>query len=78
MTATQRSERRAERKAQEARVATAKAATAAVVATGCCPHCGAKLRRNWSLTGWWQCEQFGAVGFRKDPNKAACEWQGFV
>jgi hypothetical protein len=42
-----------------------------------CPCCGAKIRRNMSLTGWWQCEQFGAVTHRKDPSKPACSWQAF-
>jgi hypothetical protein len=78
MNAIERTERRAARKAQTDRIAAAKAATAAVVATGKCPHCSAKLRRNLSITGWWQCEQLGAVGFRADANKAPCEWQGFV
>ena len=49
-----------------------------VVATGACPKCGRKLRRNWSLTGWWQCEQLGAPGFRADPSQPPCDWQGFT
>lgn len=52
--------------------------TRAVVASGKCPTCGAGLRRNLSLTGWWQCEQLGAEGFRKDPTKPSCSWQGFT
>lgn len=43
-----------------------------------CPTCGAGLRRNLALTGWWQCEQFGADGFRKDSTKPSCSWQGFT
>ncbi len=52
--------------------------TRAVVAAGKCPHCGAGLRQNLSIAGWWQCAQYGAVGFRADANKPACGWQGFV
>lgn len=31
----------------------------AVVASGKCPKCGAGLKRNNSLTGWWQCATTG-------------------
>lgn len=55
-----------------------KAAARATVAAGVCPCCGAGLRRNLSLTGWWQCEQLGAVGFRKDASKPSCSWQTFI
>lgn len=47
------------------------------VATGKCPH-GHGLRRNLSLTGWWQCEQFGAPSFRARPDEPACDWQAFT
>lgn len=50
----------------------------AIVATGKCPDCGAGLRRNLSLAGWWQCEQYGAVGFRKDASRPACSFQTFT
>lgn len=50
----------------------------ATVATGRCPDCGAGIRRNMSMTGWYQCEQYGADGFRKDSNKPACAWQAFT
>lgn len=60
------------------RIAAAHAETKAVVASGKCPVCGAGLRRNLSLTGWWQCEQLGAEGFRKDASKPSCSWQGFT
>lgn len=50
----------------------------AVVATGVCPLCGEVLKRNLSLCGWWQCAQLGAVGFRKNPDKPSCSWQGFT
>ncbi len=49
-----------------------------IVNTGVCPDCGAKLKRNLSITGWWQCEQYGSVGFRKDENKPACPFQCFT
>ena len=48
------------------RMEAAKTNARAVVATGICPQCGKGLRRNLSMTGWWQCEQYGSVGFRKD------------
>lgn len=49
-----------------------------VVKAGKCPTCGAGLRYNGSITGWWQCEQYGSVGFRKDANKPACSFQCFT
>lgn len=54
------------------------AKVAAIVATGKCPDCGAPLRRNLALTGWWQCSQLGADGFRADSSKPSCSWQGFT
>ena len=78
MNATTRQAKAAERKASVERMAAAKAATRSVVATGHCPQCGAPLRRNWALTGWWQCSQFGADGFRADSSKPSCDWQGFT
>jgi hypothetical protein len=49
-----------------------------VVAVGLCPVCNGKLKRNLALAGWWQCEQFGAVGFRKDSAKPSCNFQTFT
>lgn len=66
------------RKEANERIAKAQAATQAVVASGACPECGAKVKRNLSLTGWYQCEQLGAEQFRKDSSKPACSWQGFT
>lgn len=43
-----------------------------------CPQCGRKIRRNLSLTGWWQCSQLGAEGFRADPTMPSCSWQTFT
>lgn len=71
-------EKRASRKAANARMAAAIAATKAVVAAGKCPTCGRPLKRNTSLAGWWQCIQFGGVGFRADASKPPCSWQGFT
>ena len=68
----------AERDLSNARINEARAEVARVVATGKCPQCGATLRNNTSLAGWWQCSQFGAVGFRADSTKPACDWQGFT
>ena len=60
-----------ERKRREARIAEAWA----IVNTGICPQCGAKLKRNLAITGWWQCEQYGADTHRADPSKPACSFQ---
>lgn len=49
-----------------------------VVASGKCPRCSRPLRRNLSMTGWWQCSQLGAEGFRADPSQPSCDWQGFT
>jgi hypothetical protein len=50
----------------------------AIVETGKCPECGATLRRNLSLAGWWQCSQYGAEGFRADSAKPSCCFQTFT
>lgn len=67
-----------ERAARAARIAAERAKVREVVTAGTCPLCGGKVLRNWSLTGWWQCEQLGAVTHRKDPSKPSCSWQGFT
>lgn len=59
---------------QEERIA----AAVAIVQGGKCPYCGAGLRRNLALTGWWQCRQFGAVGFRENADKPSCSFQTFT
>ena len=61
-----------------ARIAAAQAETLAIVRTGVCPKCGGKLQRNFSLSGWWQCSQFGAVTHRARPEAPPCSWQGFT
>lgn len=64
--------------AREERIAKAKEEIRAAVALGVCPTCGAKLKRNASMTGWWQCEQFGSEQFRVRPQDPPCSWQGFL
>lgn len=66
------------RKESLARIQAAQAETRAIVATGACPCCGSKLRRNNSMAGWFQCEQFGSVDFRARPTEPSCNWQGFT
>lgn len=51
---------------------------ARIVSTGHCPKCGRKLKQNLSIAGWWQCSQFGAIGFRADAEQPSCDWQGFT
>ena len=46
--------------------------------TNVCPSCGGGVHRNLALTGWVQCDGFGADGFRKNPNATPCSWQGFT
>lgn len=47
-----------------------------IVATGKCPQCGSPLRRNSSLSGWWQCSGYGAPGFRQTEHE--CSFQTFT
>ncbi len=70
--------KKAEREAYKRKISSQFEKVKAVVATGICPVCGAGLNRNLALSGWWQCEQLGAVGFRKDATKPSCDWQGFT
>lgn len=72
-----------QRKAKEqaasiARMNAAREETQRIVVTGKCPKCGSSLRRNWSMAGWWQCEQLGAESHRKRPDEPSCSWQGFT
>jgi ribosomal protein L37AE/L43A len=73
--ARQRARDRADR---EERLEKARAAAQAHVARGSCPECGRDLRRNLALAGWWQCSQFGAVGFRADATQPSCDFQCFT
>ena len=69
-----KAQKAADKAASDARLAKARE----IVATGVCPHCGRKLRRNLSITGWFQCSQFGAVGFRADATQPSCSFQTFT
>lgn len=68
----------ADQLAQVARLEAARQEVCRIVAAGVCPQCGRKLRQNLALTGWWQCSQFGAIGFRADAEQPSCDWQGFT
>lgn len=76
--AQKRTETRAANKAAQARMEAARAEVRRAVATGRCPTCGRELRRNTSMAGWYQCSQYGAVGFRADASQPSCDWQGFT
>jgi len=78
MTKIQREQRRAERARNIAAMQDRYNEAQRIVATGKCPQCGCGLRRNLSMTGWWQCEQFGAPQFRKDPAAPDCNFQTFT
>lgn len=78
LTLEQKRARRRERMEDAAAHQRALAETQEIVRKGKCPRCGGPLRRNLALTGWWQCAQYGAVGFRLDASKPSCEWQGFT
>ena len=68
----------AEEIARAERMAAAREAVADAARRNRCPSCGGAVRRNLSLTGWWQCAQFGAPQFRADPRAPSCDWQGFA
>lgn len=78
MTLAEKRERRAARKASAERIAKAHAEAQAALAANRCPACGRAVRRNLALTGWVQCSQHGAEGFRADSSQPACSWQGFT
>jgi len=59
-----RTNRKAEREAHKARMTQIHAENQAIVDTGKCPKCGSPLVRNITMSGWWQCAAYGAVGFR--------------
>lgn len=68
---------KAEREASKARMAAARAEAQQALTTNTCPMCGQGVHRNLALTGWVQCDGFGAEGFRKEGSKP-CNWQGFT
>ncbi len=49
-----------------------------IVESGKCPQCGSGLRRNTSMTGWWQCRQYGAEQFRERLSEPPCSFQTFT
>ena len=65
------------KQASDARIAKARAEVIHAIEHGC-PTCGRPMRRNNSMAGWWQCSQLGAEGFRADPTKPSCSFQGFT
>jgi len=73
-----RNEKRQARLDARRRIEAAQQEARRIVAAGKCPTCGAGLRRNSALSGWWQCEQYGAEGFRKDGSKPSCNFQCFT
>lgn len=75
---TARQNARRARQDQLAKLAKLKAIAREIVAIGRCPECGRPIRRNLALAGWWQCQQFGAAGFRADSTLPACDWQTFT
>ena len=66
------------RKCHREKMAASYAKGQAIVDSGKCPDCGSGLRHNNSMLGWWQCEQYGAEGFRARPNDPACSFQTFT
>ena len=66
------------RKAQAIRSAQIHAETQAIVTANRCPQCGRGVHRNLALSGWFQCDGFGAPERRRDPNGPGCSWQGFT
>jgi hypothetical protein len=64
--------------ASNARIAKSQAEAQGALQANRCPACGCGVTRNLSITGWVQCEQFGAPQFRKRPTDAPCNWQGFT
>jgi len=73
-----RAAKAAQRQADAARRELRLAEARRIVGSGKCPDCGAALRRNLALAGWFQCSQVGAVGFRADSTKPACSFQTFT
>ena len=78
LTSEQKRVRREERKASELRMALAHTEAQVALILRRCPRCAGKVHRNLALTGWVQCDGFGADGFRRDPNAQKCDWQGFT
>ena len=73
-----RAQKRAQREERKREIEQRIAEAIKIVQTGSCPQCGSGLRRNLSLTGWWQCEQYGSKGFRKNDDAPECSFQTFT
>ena len=71
---TQRQINAQQRAASKARMEAAYVEARSIVATGKCPRCGSALKRNLSITGWWQCGQFGEPPFRLNSKGPECNW----
>lgn len=78
MTKEQRAARRQAAAESKARIEKAHAEAREILKTGKCPRCGRSLRRNLALSGWWQCSQLGAEGFRADASQPSCDFQMFT
>lgn len=80
MTTTERAQRRAAMKARNERIAKAQAEMREHVARGTCPDCGSELKRNSSMSGWWQCARYGSDAFREPKYRGlpSCSFQGFT
>lgn len=78
MTALERAQRKQAQAASAKRMEESRNEARLAVMQNKCPLCGAPVRRNSALTGWVQCSQYGAEGFRADSSKPACSWQGFT
>jgi len=74
----ERANRKVQAKVNAERMKKVFAENAQIWSKGTCPTCGAKLVRNLSLTGWIQCKQLGAEGFREDSTKPSCNYQFFL
>jgi hypothetical protein len=79
-TMTTTTNRKADRKAQQARIAAAQQAAQQAYNTNCCPLCGNSVYRNNALAGWIQCDGFPTGTHRRagHENDPKCHWQGFT
>jgi len=77
---TERLLRKAQREAARQRHDTCVAEAKAAVAVGVCPECGARLRRNSSIAGWWQCGRYGVDAWREPEYRGqpSCGFQCFT
>ena len=71
---------RKEKQAHIDRMNTIREAAQKIVSTGKCPDCGARLRRNSSMAGWWQCGRYGQDSFREAEYRGQkdCSFQCFT